>query len=331
MLRESENSELRLDELQTEDMVWIPGGTFQMGSDHHYGEEAPAHRVTVDGFWIDRTPVTNVQFRDFVRATGHITLAEIPPDPTLLRDALPQMGHAGSQVFMPPQRVRSLRDESQWWAFISGANWRHPQGPRTNINVLGSHPVVHIAYSDAQAYARWAGKELPTEAEWEFAARGGLDDEEYAWGNALAPGGVHLANTWQGNFPVQNLCEDGYDRTSPVRAYPPNGFGVHDMIGNAWEWTADWWSAYPAADASKPLRILRNPRGGREQESFDPAKPEFGMPRKVIKGGSHLSAPNYCRRYRPAARQAATIDRSASDLGFRCVIRPANATLQPRL
>ncbi len=309
-------------------MVWIPGGTFRMGSDHHYPEEAPSHRATVDGFWIDRSPVTNTRFRAFVRETGHVTMAEIAPDPAQYPGALPQMLYAGSLVFQPPRRVHSLQDWSQWWTFMKGADWRHPYGPRSNINVLGNHPVVHVAYADALAYARWAGKELPTEAEWEFAARGGLDGEEYTWGNAFTPGGAHMANTWQGNFPVQNLGADGFDRTSPVTAFPPNGYGVYDMIGNVWEWTADWWSARHEADAAKPCCIPQNPRGGREDASYDPAQPAIKIPRKVLKGGSHLCAPNYCRRYRPAARHAEPIDTSTSHVGFRCVVR-RRATVPP--
>ncbi|MFH0297118.1 formylglycine-generating enzyme family protein [Bradyrhizobium sp. 31Argb] len=316
---ETECSSYQPDDIRTEDMVWIPGGAFRMGSDHHYPEEAPAHRVTVDGFWIDRTPVTNWQFREFVLATGHITAAEIPPSPANDPDAPPDMRQAGSLVFTAPRRVRDLRDTSQWWTFTPGANWRHPYGPETHINVLGSHPVVHITYADALAYAKWVGKELPTEAEWEFAARGGLEDEEYAWGNALMPGGVHMANTWQGNFPVQNLCEDGYDRTSPVTAFPPNGYGVSDMIGNVWEWTTDWWSARHEADAQHG--VPHNPVGGRKEASYDPARPRARIPRKVLKGGSHLSAPNYSRRYRPAARHAEAVDASTSHVGFRCVLR----------
>jgi formylglycine-generating enzyme len=324
---ETECSNFQPDDIRTEDMVWIPGGTSRMGSDQHYPEEAPSHRVTVDGFWIDRTPVTNWQFREFVRATGYITVAEIPPDPADYPGALPEMLYAGSLVFTPPRRVKNLRDISQWWAFMQGANWRHPSGPKSNIHVIGSHPVVHVAYADALAYAKWAGKDLPTEAEWEFAARGGLEDEEYAWGNALMPGGVHMANTWQGNFPVQNLCEDGYDRTSPVTAFPPNGYGVHDMIGNVWEWTSDWWTARHEADASKPCCIPHNPRGGREKASYDPLQPNIRIPRKVLKGGSHLCAPNYCRRYRPAARHAEPVDTSTSHVGFRCVVRaPVSAS-----
>jgi formylglycine-generating enzyme required for sulfatase activity len=306
---------------RTGDMVWIPGGTFRMGSNDHYREEAPVHRVTVDGFWIDRTPVTNRQFRRFVVATGHKTTAEISPDPKDYPGALPHMLYAGSLVFVRPHSTFDLRDWSQWWTFMQGADWRHPYGPRSHIDGLSDHPVVHVSYSDALAYAKWAGKDLPTEAEWEFAARGGLDGAEFAWGDELTPGGVHMANIWQGNFPLQNFHEDGYERSSPVTAFPPNGYGLHDMIGNVWEWTADWYAARHEADAPKACCIPENPRGGREEGSYDPREPNVKIPRKVIKGGSHLCAPNYCRRYRPAARHAEAIDTSTSHVGFRCVRR----------
>lgn len=303
------------------DMAWIPGGTFVMGSDDHYPEERPTHRVTVDGFWIDRTPVTNRQFRTFARATNHVTVAEIPPDPAQYPGALPHMLYAGSLVFMPPRHVHGLSDWSQWWSFLKGANWRRPAGPGSNLGGKDEHPVVHIAYADALAYARWAGKDLPTEAEWEFAARGGLAGAEYAWGDELIPGGTHMANTWQGQFPLENLGADGFERTSPVTAFPPNGYGVHDMIGNVWEWTSDFWSARHEPDAAKPCCIPRNPRGGMEANSLDPRQPAIRIPRKVLKGGSHLCAPNYCRRYRPAARHAEPVDTSTSHVGFRCVMR----------
>ena len=301
-------------------MLFIAGGTFRMGSDRHYPEEAPAHRVAVDGFWIDTTPVTNRQFREFVAATGHITYAEIPPDPKDYPNALPHMLKAGSLVFTPPQHTVDLRNWGAWWTFTFGANWREPYGPGSSIAGLDDHPVVHVAYVDAVAYARWAGKELPTEAEWEFAARGGLDDAEFAWGDELTPGGRWMANTWQGGFPQENLVEDGYERTSPVTHFPANGYGLHDMIGNVWEWTSDWYSAAHKADAPKACCIPRNPRGGKMQESYDGCQPDVRIPRKVLKGGSFLCAPNYCRRYRPAARHAQPIDTSTCHVGFRCVV-----------
>ena len=301
-------------------MIWIPGGTFHMGSDKHYAEEAPVHRASVSGFWIDRTPVTNRQFKEFVRATGHLTFAEIAPDPKHYPGALPHMLYAGSLVFTPPGHPVDLKNWGEWWVFLKGADWRHPYGPKSNINALGNHPVVHVSFSDALAYATWAGKELPTETEWEFAARGGLDGAEFAWGDEFTPDSRHRANTWQGNFPHENRCEDGFDRTSPVTAFPPNGYGVYDMIGNVWEWTTDWYSQKHEADAHACC-VRENPRGGPEEGSYDPCQPQIRIPRKVIKGGSHLCAPNYCRRYRPAARHAEAVDTSTSHLGFRCVIR----------
>lgn len=302
-------------------MVYLTSGTFRMGSNQHYPEEAPEHQVTVDGFWIDATPITNREFAEFVRNTGHITFAEIPPDPKDYPGALPHMLFAGSLVFSPPARPVDLRNWSEWWTFLKGADWRHPYGPDSNIEGLDDHPVVHVAYSDALAYAQWAGKELPTEAEWEFAARGGIDGAEYAWGDEFTPGGKHLANTWQGKFPSENLCTDGFERTSPVKAFPPNGHGLYDMIGNVWEWTSDWYATKHKSNPQKSCCIPRNPRGGREEDSYDSCQPQIRIPRKVLKGGSHLCAPNYCRRYRPAARHAEPIDTSASHVGFRCVVR----------
>jgi formylglycine-generating enzyme len=302
-------------------MLLLPGGTFRMGSDRHYPEEAPVHRVAVDSFFMDRTPVTNRQFKEFVRATGHVTTAEVPPDPKDYPGALSHMLYAGSLVFAAPRQVADLRDWSQWWMFMKGADWRHPYGPKSNINALDNHPVVHVSYHDAVAYALWAGKDLPTEAEWEFAARGGLEDAEFAWGREFTPGGIHMANTWQGEFPHENLCADGFERTSPVNGFPPNGYGLYDMIGNVWEWTRDWYSAKHEADARKACCVPENPRGGREEASYDLCQPAIRIPRKVLKGGSHLCAPNYCRRYRPAARHPEPIDTSTSHVGFRCVVR----------
>jgi len=305
----------------TDGMVRIPGDTFRMGSDEHYPEEAPVHRVTVSDFWIDAHPVTNRQFKEFVNATRHLTFAEIPPDPDDYPGALPHMLFAGSLVFTPPKHRVDLRDWSQWWTFMKGASWRHPYGPGTNIKGLDDHPVVHIAYSDALAYATWAGKNLPTEAEWEFAANGGLEDNEFAWGDEFMPGNRAMANTWHGEFPIEKNNPPGQERTSPVKTYSANGYGLYDMIGNVWEWTTDWFSAKHAADAPKACCIPENPRGGSEIGSYDPRQPNIKIPRKVLKGGSHLCAPNYCRRYRPAARHAQPVDTSTSHVGFRCVVR----------
>jgi formylglycine-generating enzyme required for sulfatase activity len=305
----------------TADMCWVPGGTFRMGSDNHYAEEKPAHRVTVDGFWIDRTPVTNRDFRRFVEATGYVTFAEIAPDPKDYPGALPHMLKPGSLVFTPPDQPVDLRNWANWWQFCFGADWRHPYGPGSSIEGLDDHPVVHVAYKDAEAYAQWLGKELPSEAEWEFAARGGLEQAEFAWGDEFTPGGKHMANTWQGAFPHENTGADGYERTSPVTAFPENGYGVHDMIGNAWEWTSDWFSPKHPADAAKACCVPVNPRGGPREASLDPCQPAILIPRKVLKGGSHLCAPNYCRRYRPAARHAEAVDTSTSHVGFRCIKR----------
>ena len=304
-------------------MVRIPGGTFRMGSDRHYPEEAPSHLVTVDPFWIDRTPVTNRAFRRFVEATGYVTVAEVAPDPRDYPHALPPMLKPGSLVFTLPAHGVGLSDFSQWWRFEPGANWRRPYGRGKSNRGLDDHPVVHVAWPDVAAYAAWAGKDLPTEAEWEFAARGGLDGAEFAWGDELTPGGRHMANTWQGAFPRQNLAEDGYTRTSPVEAYPANGYGLHDLIGNVWEWTADWYSTRHLADAAKTCCVPENPRGGPKSGSYDQRDFSTRIPRKVVKGGSHLCAPNYCRRYRPAARHAQPVDTGMSHVGFRCVVRGA--------
>jgi formylglycine-generating enzyme len=303
-------------------MVRVPGGTFRMGSDGHYPEEAPAHRASVDGFWMDATAVTNRQFRAFVEATGHVTFAEVAPRAEDYPGALPHMLKAGSLMFSPPDHAVDLRDWSHWWTFKFGANWKKPYGSGSSIKGLDDHPVVHVAFRDAEAYAAWAGKSLPTEAEWEFAAKGGgLDEAEFAWGDELTPGGRHMANIWQGAFPHENTKEDGWARTSPVRSYPANGHGLYDMIGNVWEWTSDFWSTRHPADAAKACCVPQNPRGGPEAASYDPRQPEIRIPRKVLKGGSHLCAPSYCRRYRPAARHAEPVDTSTSHVGFRCVVR----------
>jgi formylglycine-generating enzyme required for sulfatase activity len=305
-------------------MVCIGGGTFCMGSDRHYPEEAPAHTVNVDGFWIDRTPVTNREFLRFVNATNYVTFAERKPDAQDYPGALPHMLRAGSLVFTPTRHPVDLADWSQWWSFKFGANWRRPYGPRSSLAGRHDHPVVHVAYCDAEAYAAWAGKELPTEAEWEFAARGGIDGAEFAWGDQFMPGDKPMANTWHGNFPYDNVVADGYNRTSPAGAFPPNGYGLYDMIGNVWEWTTDWYALQHEPPAASPCCIPQNPRGAAMEQSFDPRSPTIKIPRKVVKGGSHLCAPNYCRRYRPAARHAHPVDTSMSHIGFRCVVRGEN-------
>jgi formylglycine-generating enzyme required for sulfatase activity len=306
----------------TRDMIWVPGGTFRMGSDLHYPEEAPAHRVTVSGFWIDRHPVTNEHFQRFVEETRYVTFAEIPPNPADYPGARTDMLYAGSLVFRKPIGPVDLRDFHHWWHFLAGANWRHPQGPESSIAGRAHHPVVHVAFTDAERYAAWAGKSLPTEAEWEFASRGGLDEMPFAWGEELTPGGCHMANTWQGQFPWQNLAQDGYTGTSPVDAFPPNGFDIQDMIGNVWEWTTDWYRPRHPAEAMKACCVPLNPRGGKVEGSYDACQPLVRIPRKVLKGGSHLCAPNYCRRYRPAARFPEPVDTSTCHVGFRCIVRP---------
>ena len=302
-------------------MVFIPGGVFSMGSDRHYPEERPARRVAVDSFWIERHPVTNLQFAEFVESTGYVTFAEIPPKASDYPGARPEMLYAGSMVFTPPPGPVDRRDIRNWWSFVRGADWRHPQGPQSSLRDLGAHPVVHITFGDARAYARWAGKSLPTEAEWEYAARGALDGAEFAWGNDRHPDGREMANTWQGEFPWQNLADDGYVGTSPVGAFPPNGYGLYDMIGNVWEWTTDWYVGTQRAVSERACCVPLNPLGPAEEDSYDPDQAAIKIPRKVIKGGSHLCAPNYCRRYRPAARFPEPVDTSTCHVGFRCVVR----------
>lgn len=306
-------------------MTFVPGGTFLMGSDRNYPEEAPAHEVAVDDFWIDRDPVTNAEFACFVRDTGYVTLAERPLDPALYPGAAGYLLQPASLVFSPPDRPVDTTDWRRWWRLVPGASWHHPGGPDSPCRGLHAHPVVHIAFQDALAYAKWAGKDLPNEAQWERAARGGLEDEEYAWGDTFMPGGQHMANTWRGRFPHENTVLDGFERTSPVRSFPPNGYGLYDMIGNVWEWTSDFFAPRHPARAMSPCCVPRNPRNSSPEDSFDPALPPNGIPRRVIKGGSHLCAPNYCRRYRPAARQAQAIDSPTSHIGFRCVAHEPGA------
>ena len=294
-----------------------------MGSERFYPEEAPVRKVHVNSFWIDEAPVTNRQFAEFVKATGYRTTAEIAPDPRDYPGMDPALAQPGSLVFRRTAKPVNLSDWSQWWEFCLGADWRHPLGPDSSLEGLEDHPVVQVTHGDAEAYATWAGKRLPTEAEWEYAAHGGHDDgRDYAWGHELAPGGRMLANYWQGMFPFSNTLDDDWERTSPARYYPPNDYGLYDMIGNVWEWTADWYAVPKPIEKKRPNACctLDNPRGGRKGESFDPCTPQVKIGRKVLKGGSHLCAESYCQRYRPAARHAQAIDTSTSHIGFRCVI-----------
>jgi sulfatase modifying factor 1 len=302
------------------DMAWIPGGRFRMGSNHAYAEEAPEHVVEVSGFWMQRHAVTNAEFSRFVHATNHVTFAEKPPRAEDYPGALPEMLRPGSLVFVKPSAPVGLRDHHAWWSYTFGADWLHPTGPGSSIVGLENHPVVHITHCDAAAYAAWAGRELPTEAEWEFAARGGLDGATYAWGNDLMPEGRPMANYWQGMFPHENTLADGWEGTSPVGQFPPNGYGLYDMIGNVWEWTDDWYRAGHDVSGSSCCHP-HNPRGPEMIESIDARTPEIAIPRKVLKGGSFLCAANYCRRYRPSARHPEPIDSSTSNIGFRCIVR----------
>lgn len=289
--------------------VRVEGATFLMGSDRGYPEEAPAHRVAVEGFWIDTHEVTNSRFAAFVEDTGHRTVAERPPQGPGLDGVPAELLVPGSLVFVPPPGPVPLTDPGGWWHWVPGASWRHPEGPRSDVVGREDHPVVHVAWEDVVAYAAWAGGRLPTEAEWELAARGGLDGAEFAWGDELTPGGRWMANTWQGEFPWRNTADDGFAGTAPVGSFPANPFGLHDMIGNVWEWTSDRFA--PHADASGDACCS----GARTVPGVSASEPE----QRVIKGGSHLCAASYCRRYRPAARSGQDVDTSSSHLGFRLV------------
>ncbi len=285
------------------EMIEIRGGAFLMGSDTHYTDERPARPVMVGDFRIDETPVTNAQFTRFIAETGYVTFAEIAPDPADYPDAPADMLRAGSAVFVPSSHPVDLGGPATWWQFVFGADWRHPTGPDSTIDALMDHPVVHIVAADAEAYAAWAGKRLPTEAEWEYAARGGLDGRAYAWGDEFRPEGRIMAKTFDGQFPHLNRAPPGLERTAPVGSYPANGYGLCDMIGNVWEWTADGYD-----------------------RAISPGRPCCGVssdgrvPRRVLKGGSHLCHPDYCQRYRPAARWPQPVDTSTSHAGFRCVV-----------
>jgi sulfatase modifying factor 1 len=287
-------------------LVDIPAGRFAMGSDDFYPEERPVHTVEVGAFRIEAHPVTVREFRRFVKATGHVTTAERAPEREQYPDADPALLVPGSLVFRPSRGPVDLRDHRNWWAYVPGACWHRPEGPGSDTYTRADHPVTHVTHADAAAYAAWAGKALPTEAEWERAARGGLEGRTYAWGDEPQPDGAPLANTWQGDFPWQNTLEDGYAGTSPVGSFPANGFGLFDACGNVWEWTDDWF----AGDHATPSPCCAPPRSD-----------DGEIPRRVIKGGSHLCAPGYCLRFRPAARQGESIDTSTSHIGFRCVVR----------
>ena len=307
------------------DMTWIPGGTFRMGSESFYPEERPIHTVSVDGFWIDEHQVTVAEFRRFVKATGYVTTAERPLDPADYPEADPRLLVPGSLVFAGTPGPVRLDDYRQWWRYVPGASWKQPEGPGSTLDGRDRHPVTHVAFEDVEAYATWAGKTLPTEAEWEFAARGGLDGADFVWGDEHRPRGRPLANTWQGEFPWQNTLDDGFLGTSPVKSFPPNGYGLFDMAGNVWEWTADFYTPRHADEVEHPCCAPHNPRTSSPDGSYDLGAPGATIPRRVTKGGSHLCAPNYCLRYRPAARQGEQVDTSTGHIGFRCVVRVVDA------
>jgi formylglycine-generating enzyme len=310
--------------MDREDMVQIPSGRFRMGSAAFYAEEAPVRELGVDAFAIDRGPVTVAQFASFVEETGYLTVAERAPDPADYPDADPALLVKGSAVFHPTPGPVPLDDPTRWWAYVPGTNWRHPWGPNSDNSERQHHPVTHVAYEDAEAYAKWAGKTLPSEAEWEYAARGGLDGSIFAWGDEERPGGELMANAWQGEFPWRNTGAKGWRGTSPVGLFPANGYGLYDMTGNVWEWTTDYYS--PQGAGVQQIRSAcctppMNPRIQTPDSSYDVGRPGAHIPRRVIKGGSHLCAPSYCLRYRPAARQPEAVDTSTSHIGFRCILR----------
>ena len=302
--------------------VWVPGGEFSMGSAHHYAEEAPVRSATVEGFWMDRTPVTNEEFAAFVAETDYVTFTEFPANSEDYPGADPAALAPSSLVFTMPDGPVPLSNHFQWWSYVPGADWRHPTGPDSSIDELGQHPVVHLAWVDVVAYAEWAGGELPTEAEWEFAARGGLNGATFAWGEEDTQDTAPRANTWQGPFPYSNTAVDGWVRTSPVGTFEPNQYGLVDMIGNVWEWTRDWWTPVPGREPAVPQASCCAPsKPTAEQLSADPSMPEIHIPRKVIKGGSHLCTTQYCFRYRPAAKQPQAVDTGTSHVGFRLINR----------
>jgi formylglycine-generating enzyme required for sulfatase activity len=297
-------------------MVRIPGGEFWMGTDHADMEDSrPVHRVYVDAFLMDRTEVTNDQFAMFVADTGYVTVAERQLDPKDFPDAKPEDLVPGSVVFTPPSHAVGLNNPLVWWRYVKGASWKHPEGPASSLKGRGNHPVVHVAWEDASAYAKWAGKRLPTEAEFEFAARGGLDRQPYVWGSEFKPGGKFQANTFQGRFPDTNTAEDGFVGTSPVGSFPPNGYGLTDMAGNVWEWCADWYRADYYQRIARSGEVVRNPQG--PKDSFDPDEP--GVAKRVQKGGSFLCTDQYCARYMPGSRGKGEASTGTNHVGFRCV------------
>jgi formylglycine-generating enzyme required for sulfatase activity len=300
-------------------MVWIPGGEFSMGGDETLPDARPIHRVYVDGFWMDRTEVTNAEFAAFVRATGYRTVAERGLGPKEATGDAREKLAAGSLVFSPPAEPVPLDSNARWWAYVQQASWRHPRGSGDGIADRGNYPVVQVAYEDAEAYARWAGKRLPTEAEFEFAARGGLAGRRYVWGDELRPGGRHMANTFQGHFPDEDSAEDGWRGIAPVASFPANGYGLYDVAGNVWEWCSDWYRADAYALAASDRGVARNPRG--PVSSDDPDEP--GVPKRVHRGGSYLCSTTFCSRFLVGSRGRGEPSTATNHLGFRCVRAPA--------
>ena len=302
-------------------MAWIPAGEFWMGSEEpQFPDSRPVHRVRLDGFWIDRTEITNEQFERFVKATHYVTVAERKPRIEDFPGADPEKLVAGSLVFTPPDHPVSLRNQYAWWSYKEGANWKNPEGKGSTINGRAKHPVVQVAYNDAVAYCGWQGKRLPTEAEFEYAERGGLDRKRYAWGNEFMPHGKYMANTFQGHFPDTNMGSDGYRATAPVASFPPNGYGLFDMSGNVWEWISDWYRPDYYATLAKQGAVALNPSG--PPDSYDPDEP--GIKKKVQRGGSFLCSDQYCLRYMPGGRGKGEPSSSTNHIGFRCVLRQAS-------
>ena len=322
-----------------EGMVWIPGGEFSMGSEGKcngvsccspstVADALPIHRVYVNGFWMDATDVTNDKFEQFVKATGYKTIAEIAPTKEEFPTAPPENLVAGSVVFTPTPGPVPLDNHFKWWNYVKGANWRHPTGPDSDIKGKGNYPVVHIAYPDAVAYAKWAGKRLPTEAEWEFASRGGLSGKLYDWGDEFKPGGKWMANTWQGTFPVKDTGEDGFAGLAPVKSFPPNGYGLYDMAGNVWQWCSDWYRPdYYARLKLAGVAVVRNPQG--PDSSYDPSEP--GEKKRVQRGGSFLCTDQYCTRYMAGTRGKGEVNTGCNHLGFRCLKDAGPAAMEKPL